>query len=101
MRRAQHITDRGKLTSLLQKEFSASRDSERKLDLGLLLTDVLINQVSYNVFSCHVSSTHAPSISDQALCFAMQCRETGRGQRKFASSSQAATNVTRGRTCIW
>jgi hypothetical protein len=44
--RAQHITDRGKLTSLLQKEFSASRDSERKLDLGLLLTDVLINQVS-------------------------------------------------------
>jgi len=44
----QHITDRGKLTSLLQKEFSASRDSERKLDLGLLLTDVLINQVSYH-----------------------------------------------------
>jgi hypothetical protein len=41
--RAQHITDRGKLTSLLQKEFSASRDSERKLDLGLLLTDVLNN----------------------------------------------------------
>ncbi|GJN38072.1 hypothetical protein PR202_gb27081 [Eleusine coracana subsp. coracana] len=40
----EHITDRGKLTSLLQKEFSASRDSERKLDLGLLLTDVLINQ---------------------------------------------------------
>ncbi|KAL6838812.1 hypothetical protein ACP4OV_031526 [Aristida adscensionis] len=38
------IGDRGKLTSLLQKEFSASRDSERKLDLGLLLTDVLINQ---------------------------------------------------------
>jgi len=47
--RAQHITDRGKLTSLLQKEFAASRDSERrKLDLGLLLTDVLINQVSYH-----------------------------------------------------
>jgi hypothetical protein len=41
--RAQHITDRGKLTRLLQKEFSASRDSERKLDLGLLLTDVLNN----------------------------------------------------------
>ncbi|CAO2186154.1 unnamed protein product [Urochloa humidicola] len=40
----EHITDRGKLTSLLQKEFSASRDTERKLDLGLLLTDVLINQ---------------------------------------------------------
>nr|CAB3471782.1 unnamed protein product [Digitaria exilis] len=40
----EHITDRGKLTSLLQKEFSASRDNERKLDLGLLLTDVLINQ---------------------------------------------------------
>ncbi|KAG2594931.1 uncharacterized protein LOC120705621 [Panicum virgatum] len=40
----EHITDRGKLTSLLQKEFAASRDSERKLDLGLLLTDVLINQ---------------------------------------------------------
>ncbi|XP_062219487.1 uncharacterized protein LOC133919166 [Phragmites australis] len=40
----EHITDRGKLTSLLQKEFLASRDSERKLDLGLLLTDVLINQ---------------------------------------------------------
>ncbi|KAL6626947.1 hypothetical protein ACP70R_030673 [Stipagrostis hirtigluma subsp. patula] len=40
----EHIGDRGKLTSLLQKEFSASRDSERKLDLGLLLTDVLINQ---------------------------------------------------------
>ncbi|XP_066305530.1 uncharacterized protein [Miscanthus floridulus] len=39
----EHITDRGKLTSLLQ-EFSATRDSERKLDLGLLLTDVLINQ---------------------------------------------------------
>uniref|UniRef100_J3MMQ5 Uncharacterized protein n=1 Tax=Oryza brachyantha TaxID=4533 RepID=J3MMQ5_ORYBR len=33
----------GKLTSLLQ-EWSASRDSERKLDLGLLLTGVLINQ---------------------------------------------------------
>ncbi|TVU02737.1 hypothetical protein EJB05_51735 [Eragrostis curvula] len=40
----EHITDRGKLASLLQKEFSASRDSEKKLDLGLLLTDVLINQ---------------------------------------------------------
>uniref|UniRef100_A0A0D9UY64 Uncharacterized protein n=1 Tax=Leersia perrieri TaxID=77586 RepID=A0A0D9UY64_9ORYZ len=40
----EHIGDRGKLTSLLQKEWSASRDSERKLDLGLLLTDVLINQ---------------------------------------------------------
>ncbi|CAO2181354.1 unnamed protein product [Urochloa humidicola] len=40
----EHITDRGKLTSLLQKEFSASRDTERKLDLGLLFTDVLINQ---------------------------------------------------------
>ncbi|CAO2205185.1 unnamed protein product [Urochloa humidicola] len=40
----EHITDRGKLTSLLQKEFSASRDTGRKLDLGLLLTDVLINQ---------------------------------------------------------
>ncbi|WVZ72758.1 hypothetical protein U9M48_021169 [Paspalum notatum var. saurae] len=40
----EHISDRGKLTSLLQKEFSASRESERKLDLGLLLTDVLINQ---------------------------------------------------------
>ncbi|KAL5226337.1 hypothetical protein ABZP36_014602 [Zizania latifolia] len=40
----EHISDRGKLTSLLQKEWSASRDSERKLDLGLLLTDVLINQ---------------------------------------------------------
>jgi hypothetical protein len=48
--RAQHITDRGKLTSLLQKEFSASRDSERKLDLGLLLTDVLINQVTCHIF---------------------------------------------------
>ncbi|CAD6240386.1 unnamed protein product [Miscanthus lutarioriparius] len=45
----EHITDRGKLTSLLQKEFSASRDSERKLDLGLLLTDVLINQAVVNV----------------------------------------------------
>uniref|UniRef100_A0ACD5VUX8 Uncharacterized protein n=1 Tax=Avena sativa TaxID=4498 RepID=A0ACD5VUX8_AVESA len=40
----EHIGDRGKLTSLLQKEWSASRDSERKLNLGLLLTDVLINQ---------------------------------------------------------
>ncbi|BAF04280.1 uncharacterized protein [Oryza sativa Japonica Group] len=40
----EQIGDRGKLTSLLQKEWSASRDSERKLDLGLLLTDVLINQ---------------------------------------------------------
>lgn len=40
----EHIGDRGKLTSLLQKEWAASRDSERKLDLGLLLTDVLINQ---------------------------------------------------------
>ncbi|KAF8663331.1 hypothetical protein HU200_055944 [Digitaria exilis] len=50
----EHITDRGKLTSLLQKEFSASRDNERKLDLGLLLTDVLINQVGSH-FSCHVS----------------------------------------------
>ncbi|KAJ1282065.1 hypothetical protein BS78_03G021400 [Paspalum vaginatum] len=40
----EHISDRGKLTSLLQKEFSASRESDRKLDLGLLLTDVLINQ---------------------------------------------------------
>ncbi|GJN06406.1 hypothetical protein PR202_ga24135 [Eleusine coracana subsp. coracana] len=45
----EHITDRGKLTSLLQKEFSASRDSERKLDLGLLLTDVLINQAVINM----------------------------------------------------
>jgi hypothetical protein len=44
---AQQIGDRGKLTSLLQKEWSASRDSERKLDLGLLLTDVLINQVHF------------------------------------------------------
>ncbi|XP_037417619.1 uncharacterized protein LOC119281089 [Triticum dicoccoides] len=40
----EHIGDRGKLTSLLQKEWAASRDPERKLDLGLLLTDVLINQ---------------------------------------------------------
>lgn len=40
----EHIGDRGKLTSLLQKEWAASRDSERKLDLGLLLTDVLVNQ---------------------------------------------------------
>ncbi|XP_048546426.1 uncharacterized protein LOC125543224 [Triticum urartu] len=40
----EHIGDRGKLTSLLQKEWAASRDSERKLDLGLLLADVLINQ---------------------------------------------------------
>jgi hypothetical protein len=55
MPHAQQSGDRGKLTSLLQKEWSASRDSERKLNLGLLLTDVLINQVSsHHTFSSRV-----------------------------------------------